>query len=157
MRAHRVLRAAPLALAIAALVACDRESTGTGDDSVAPIAITTSEAEATATPTATPEPEPEEEPSTWPEGFPWIPGGTMLPATREGAVHVARAAWPVRAEALDTLLRAELADAGWAADPTTEEEGVLRMVARRGDRELALSIYPDDQRTIVQTMELRLE
>lgn len=101
------------------------------------------------------DPEPASEPaSEWPEGFPQIPGGTALPASRAGAIHVARAGWSSSPSALESLLRAELERAGWDAAPTTIDEDVIRFAARRGDREIAVSIYADEGRAIVQTMEL---
>lgn len=112
-------------------------------------------------PIVAPAPEPRpvepEELSQWPRSFPQIPGGTALPASRQGAVHVARAGWSSRPSALETLLRAELASAGWSASETTIDEDVLRFVARKEDREIAVSIYADEGRAIIQTMEIALD
>lgn len=100
----------------------------------------------------TPAPEPTvlPAPSAWPEGFPTIPGGTPLPTSGD-PLTLARVAYAGTPEGLESLLRGELARAGWAVDPSTADDGAVRFFARRHDIEIGVAVYRESpERSVVQ-------
>jgi hypothetical protein len=92
-----------------------------------------------------------------PPGFPRIPGGTALPAPGgTDAIRVTLLAYETSPEALESLVRGELAARGWSATETMLDRGIRRFNARREGSEVAISIWADGGRALIQTMELAL-
>lgn len=103
---------------------------------------------------ATPPP-PSAGPPGWPEGFPLVPGGEPMSAPPAGPVRVGIVGYAGRsADDLDAAYHQALEAAGWTAPPSqTSPRGAHRFQATRGASSIAVSIYAEGPRAIVQTMQ----